>query len=182
MFTIRDVAQALGISIASARVLCSRYSKSGQIIRIRNNFYILTERWNYLTQWEQFLIANRIQVPSYISLATAINYYELSEQIYRGNIESIAQKRSIEYPVRGLRFIYRLIKAEYYRGFILREGVFIAEPEKALADVIYYASIGRYAFDFSALNWRRLDRSHLLEWLSVYPPKTLSWWKNHGYF
>lgn len=182
IFTVVDVASKLGISNASARVLCSRSSKSGQIIRIRNNLYILAERWLHLTQSERLQIANRVQVPSYISLTTAISYYGLSEQLYRGNIESVAQKRSIEYQVRDLRFIYRLIRPECYRGYTHRDGVFVAEPEKALADIIYYSSIGRYAFDFSALDWRRLDAAKLSQWLMLYPMHTGKWWRRSGYF
>ncbi|MFH1213408.1 MAG: hypothetical protein V1681_04925 [Candidatus Neomarinimicrobiota bacterium] len=180
MFSVRDVARVQGIGLESARVLCSRSTKSGQFIRIRNNLYILTERWSYLTLVEKLRLANRIQVPSYISLSTAVFYHEISDQLYRGAIESVAQKRSIAYPVRDQQFTYRLIKPDYYKGFSLRDGVFMAEPEKALADVIYFSSIGRYAFDFRALDWRHIDRSRLMAWLAALPEKTKTWWKDNG--
>lgn len=182
LFTVNDVARTLHISTASARVLCSRYSKSNKIIRIRNNLYILAERWNYLTLNEKLRIANRIQVPSYISFSTAINYYELTDQMYRGWIESVARQRSINYSVKELTYVFRLMKADYYQGYTLRDGIFIAIPEKALADIVYYTSIGRYAFDFSAVSWDRVDSDRLLKWLSLYPPKTLKWIQRRGYF
>jgi predicted transcriptional regulator of viral defense system len=181
LFTVNDVARVLKISPASARVLCSRYAQLGQIIRLRNDLYILAERFSYITQLEYYRIANRIQIPSYISLSTALNYYELSEQIYRKRIESIARKRSIEYSVRDWQFKYCCIKPEYYQGFTLENGVFIAEAAKALADIIYFCSMGRYAFDFHALEWERLDRDKIERWLKLFPLQTQRWWEKHGF-
>jgi len=181
-FSVSDVARVLSISSASARVLCSRYSHNGRLIRLRNDLYVLAERWPYLAQSDQCRIANRIQVPSYISLATAVSYYELSEQIYQNRIESIAQKRSIGYTVRDWQYNYHRIRPALYRGFIFESGVFIAEAAKALADIIYFCSIGRYAFDFTALEWGRLNRVKLARWLALFPPQTQRWWEEHGSF
>ncbi|MFZ8803211.1 MAG: type IV toxin-antitoxin system AbiEi family antitoxin domain-containing protein [Candidatus Calescibacterium sp.] len=44
-FTYEDVADVLGIGSNSAKVLCTRYSKIGLIIRLKKNLYTLKERW-----------------------------------------------------------------------------------------------------------------------------------------
>lgn len=116
----------------SARVLCIRYSHNGQRLRLRENLYVLAERWLYLSLPERYRIANRIQVPSYVSLATALSYCELTEQLLRERVDSIARKRSIQYSVNRWQFNYHQIKAAAYNGFIQTHGFFIAEPEKPL--------------------------------------------------
>ncbi|MGC9364442.1 MAG: type IV toxin-antitoxin system AbiEi family antitoxin domain-containing protein [Fidelibacterota bacterium] len=181
VFTVDELARKLGINQSSARVLCSRYYKSGKILRIRNNLYIIKERWQYLGMEDRLRIANRIQVPSYISLSSAVDYYELSTQMYRSRIESIAQKRSIEYMLGSSVFSFHLIKSDYYKGFTLKNGLFIAEPEKAMADIIYLVSLNRYSFDFSAVEWKRMDRKKLGTWLDLFPQKTKQWWRRYEY-
>lgn len=180
MFSISDVARTLDITPASARVLCSRYSQNGQLLRLRKNLYVLAERWPYLSLSERCRIANRIQVPSYVSLATALSYYELTEQLLRERVDSIARKRSIQYTVNSWQFNYHQIRVSAYNGFVLTRGFFIAEAEKALADTIYFCSFGRYAFDFQALEWGRIDHQKLRWWLAQLPLHSRHWWEKNG--
>jgi predicted transcriptional regulator of viral defense system len=72
-FTYEDVADVLGIGSNSAKVLCTRYSKIGLIIRLKKNLYTLKERWEKNSQEDFFKISNILQVPSYISLMTALS-------------------------------------------------------------------------------------------------------------
>ena len=72
-FGYEDIAAALGVAIGSARVSASRYVTQGFLIRIKRNIYILKERWDALTTEEIFSLSNLIQVPSYISLMTALS-------------------------------------------------------------------------------------------------------------
>ncbi|MBT8368536.1 MAG: type IV toxin-antitoxin system AbiEi family antitoxin domain-containing protein, partial [Deltaproteobacteria bacterium] len=45
-FGIADIAKAIGISPASAKVSASRYVKLGALVRIKKNIYVLRETWN----------------------------------------------------------------------------------------------------------------------------------------
>jgi len=179
-FTSDDAASAKGISKASARVWCSRKTKARQILRLRNNLYIHSLKWQYLTMRDRLLISNRIQVPSYISLSTALSYYELTDQIYRFTVENIALKRSILYRVNQWEFRYMTINPDCYRGFSRHGGLFIALPEKALADIVYLSSLGKYAFDFSALDWDRINQETFQDHLRIFPEKTRKWWGKNG--
>ena len=44
---------------------------------------------------QKFIIANIYQVPSYISLMTALDYYEITTQMQRDFIESVILKRTV---------------------------------------------------------------------------------------
>ena len=105
-FGTADIAKALGISLASAKVSASRYVKLGELVRIKKNIYVLREAWHYAGREEKFVLANLGQTPSYISLMTALDYYEITTQIQRDFFESIAVKRTKEIKVDNSLFRY----------------------------------------------------------------------------
>ena len=71
-FSHQDLSDLFGISSESAMVTCSRYVRSGDLVRIKRNYYMLSERWERRAVEETFRLANILQVPSYISLTTAL--------------------------------------------------------------------------------------------------------------
>lgn len=179
-FSVEDMAKLRRINPASARVLCSRYAQKEYILRLKNNLYITGADWENLSWEERLQLANRIQVPSYISLLTALAYYELTTQVPVSRIESIARTKSYFKEIKDVEFSYTKIAGNLYSGFTRRNGLFIATPEKALADCIYFSSLGKYALDLNALDWGSLDQSAFRKELKHFPEKTLNWWQNYG--
>lgn len=180
IYSLDDIKQSREISPASARVYCARKVKDGTFIRLKNNLYIRSERWLQLNWQERLLIANRIQTPSYISLLTALAYYEISTQIPIDRIESIAKTRTYLKPVATMEYSYIKIDSRFYFGFTRTEGLFIAEPEKALADCIYLCSFGKYVFDYYALDRDKVDLKKLNQFLKKFPVQTQKWWQKNG--
>jgi len=170
-FTQHDVAHALGTKPASAAVLCSRYVKRGLLMRLKRGLYARTETLGHLDQIDLFRIANVLQVPSYISLMTALSYYGITTQPQRGFFESISVKRTKTFEVGEISFHYSKIKPDLYRDFVKRDGVFIALPEKAVLDSFYLASMGRYNLDGSSLDLTKVDKEILADFSAMYPPK-----------
>ena len=171
-----DISRILEISIESARVTASRYVRKGLIVRLKRDMYISTEKFRILELRDQFRIANLLQTPSYISLTTALSYWEISTQQQQSFIESIALKRTKTVAVEMLTFSYILIKDACYNGFVQKGGFFIAAPEKALADAVYLASLGRYNLDASALNFNRIDVKKTEEFIKKTNRVTKSYW------
>jgi len=171
-FSYEELAGILGISEASARVSANRYAKQGLLIRIRRNLYILPERWHNLTTAERFSLVNLALSPSYISLLTALAYYEITTQVQPYVVESLALKRSKEISVDGFLFTFRQIRTAFFNGFDRTQGVFIASPEKALLDTLYFVSLGRYSLDRTALDTGKLDLRKLRKLAQSYPTKT----------
>lgn len=180
-FSYEELAGALNISPASARVAASRYVRQGLLIRVKRNLYILRETWEKAGREETFLIANMGQVPSYISLLTALDYYELTTQVQRNFFESIAVTRTKEIRIDQTIFTYTRINEELYFGFGRENGFFIASPEKALLDAFYLMSYGRYFLDLSAVNADRLDFDQIAAMSTQFPSKTRRLLKKHGY-
>ena len=180
-FGAEEIARTLGINPASAKVTASRYVKQGFLLRIKKNFYIFREVWNAAGREEKFLIANMGQVPSYISLMTALDYYEITSQMQRSYFESVAVKRTKEIHLEGHILKYSKINSALYFSFKKEKGFFIATPEKALLDAFYLQSYGRYAFDTSAIDKSKLDRDAIERLSREFPRKTQNMLNRHGY-
>jgi hypothetical protein len=170
-FTQYDVAYQFGIKLASAAVLCSRYVKKGLLTRLKRGLYARTETLSHLSEIDLFRIANMLQVPSYISLVTALSYYGITNQPHRGFCESISIKRTKTFNTGGLSFRFSKIRPDLYREFVRRDGIFIALPEKAVLDSFYLASMGRYNLDGSSLDLTKVDEEILADLSVLYPPK-----------
>lgn len=171
-FTTQKVAEVLGISEASARVLCSRYTRKGIFLRLKKNYYIFSFEQNLLSKEELFYISNLIQTPSYISLTTALSYHGMTTQITRDVIEAINPIRSEEFETGQFLFTYRKIKPELYFGFERRGKFFIATKEKALLDALYLTSLGRYDMDRSSIDLRCVSWPILKGLSKKFPKRT----------
>lgn len=180
-FGYEDIARALKIRPASARVSASRYVRLGLLIRLKRNIYVLRERWQTASREDRFALANLGQSPSYISLMTALDYHEITTQVQRGIIESVAVKRTKEISLNGSMFRYTKLSRALYFGFIRQQEFFIATPEKALLDAAYLMSFGRYALDLAAIDDEKLNRKEIRRMSRNYPPKTRSMLEKYGY-
>ena len=180
-FGYEEIAKAFGIGKASAKVTASRYVKQGLLVRIKKNIYVRRESWNAAGREEKFSLANLGQVPSYISLMTALDFYEITSQVQRDVFESVAIKRTKEIRVDGSVFRYIKVTGTLYSGFKKEKGFFIATPEKALLDAFYLMSYGRYALDISALDATKLDRSEIKRLSKEFPSRTQNMLKKYGY-
>ncbi len=181
-FGYEDIARALSITPQSARVTANRYVKKGFLIRAKRNIYLLKDRWLDLTREQKFILANIIQTPSYISLMSALEYYEITTQIQQDFIESIAHKRTKEVELDHTFFNYIKINPVLYSGFFRLRGFFIAPPEKAFLDAIYLKSFGRYQLDISSIDFSKLKRKKVEEMVAMYPEKTKSYLRKNEYF
>ena len=181
-FGYEEIARVLGISLASARVSASRYVRQGLLVRVKRNIYMLREVWNAAGRDEKFLLVNMGQTPSYISLVTALEYYEITTQLQRDYFESIAVKRTKEIHIDGSVFRYSKIAGNLYFGFKKENEFFIATPEKALMDAFYLMSYGRYSLDISALDSNKFDRNEMIRLSMEFPLKTKTMLEKYGYF
>ncbi|MFA6142875.1 MAG: hypothetical protein WC738_06260 [Candidatus Omnitrophota bacterium] len=180
-FGYEDIARALGVTPDSAMVSASRYVAGGFLVRIKRNLYLLKERWETLSEEETFSLANLIQVPSYISLMTALSYYEITTQIQRDFIESLAIKRTKKIEISGKAFSFTRMDRALYFGFLRDNGFFIATPEKAFLDALYLMSLKKYKFDMTSIDFSKLDMSKIRIMIKLFPKKTQEAMKKYGH-
>lgn len=171
-----DIANLLSIGKESAKVTATRYARKGLLIRLKRDFYIPVNIFEKFNEKDFFKAANIIQAPSYISLTSALSYYNISTQQLQNVYESIAVKRTKHVKVRNIEFIFNLVKKKFYTGFTLEDNFFIAEPEKALADIVYLTSLAKYSCDFTAINFKRLNKKKIDDYIQLTNKRTKLFW------
>ncbi|MCX5712190.1 MAG: hypothetical protein NTY47_03830 [Candidatus Omnitrophica bacterium] len=86
-------------------------------------------------------IANKLYAPSYVSLETALSYYSIIPEVSMA-VTSITTKSTRKFSNKHGLFIYRAIKPKVFNGYYVEKqgnfDILIAEPEKALADYLYF--------------------------------------------
>ena len=123
----------------------SRMVKAGELIRLKNGFYLITDKIQHGTStvipYEQ--IANMLYGPSYVSLEWALSFYGIiPERVYA--VTNMTLGRTKEYRTPIGTFTYNALSAEKYAIGITQKssgdfigGFLIATPEKALADLVF---------------------------------------------
>lgn len=171
-FTPKKIAEVLDINYKSAIVSCHRYEKQKLLIRIKRGIYTLSTKWGSLGSEELFRVANILEVPSYVSLQSALSYYGLSTQVQRDFVESISVKRTKNIQICHREFVFSRITKRLYSGFYKHNNFFIAEPEKAIIDALYLSSLNRYTLDLTAIDWDKISKKKVKSYLKSFPKYT----------
>lgn len=137
-----------------------RMVKRGDLARIRNGLYMIPG-----THVDEYVVANLLYQPSYVSLETVLNNKGLIPDITM-NVTSITTTTSKKISTTIGTFLYSKISRDLYYGFDrvkdIRSDYYydIACKEKALLDLVYIRrikSLEEYRFDFSTIDQNRLQ-------------------------
>lgn len=135
--------------------------REGLFWRLKKGFYALKTD---LPPEEK--IANKIYQPSYISFEYAlVKYNIMPEMVYQITSATTKPTRLIE--IEGKIFSYFTIKKTAYTGYSLQNGVLIAEPEKALADYLYFVSLGKKPTN-DRLDISKLDKEKIRNYAKLF--------------
>jgi hypothetical protein len=78
--------------------------------------------------------------------------------------------------VKETNYRFILVKKNFYTGFTLENDIFIALPEKALADAVYLSSLNKYNCDFNALDFSKINKSEITKYIKKTNKKTINFW------
>ncbi len=166
VFTPREFRDIFHIPQAIGSVFISRnLGKGGIFLKLRNGLYMIKD-----ARPSQFFIANKLYEPSYVSLSSALSYYGIiPETVYA--CTSITAKIPREFTTPKGDFIYRRIKKIAFTGYGLRfidgENVLIAEPEKALADYLYFVDLKRVSLN-DRLDLKKIKKAELISYVKLF--------------
>lgn len=170
LFTPREFAGVFNVALNTASAYIKRNVKSGLFIKLRNTFYSLKDATP-----PHFFVANKLYQPSYISLETALSHYGvIPERVY--TITSVTTKPTREYSTPLGAFSYQRIKREAYRGYravpIDGATILFADPEKALADYLYFVDIKRALLN-DRLSLKKINRRTLINYARLFERPSL---------
>lgn len=142
--------------------------KKGSIARLKAGIFTLAN-----IPLSDFTIANRLYFPSYISLDTALSYYNIiPETVY--SITSVTSKTTKEFEAASKSFSYYKIKKETFVGYeavkLDNNIVYLALPEKALADMLYFNYLGKREYN-DRLDWSKVDIKKLMVFIKIFSKK-----------
>ena len=142
-------------------------AKAGWLKRIKRGLYLVIDSLTSRAQTDisMLSIANALVEDSYVSLAHALNHYQMFDQ-YSTTIVSMSKKESKRYLFDNHTFKYVKVKSDLYFGFteigIDGQKVRVAEAEKALLDYLYVDN----SFSTASLVFEKLRDHH--RYLDIY--------------
>lgn len=162
--TIRDIS---GIrKEASFFAVLNKLVKSEILEKIERKKYILKN-----SSINDFLLANFIYAPSYVSLESALNFHGILPQ-FPYEISSITLKKPLDKNIKGKSFSYVHIKRGLFWGYEKKENYLIAMPEKALLDYLYLWSKGLKTLNVDELDCSGLKKRTLKSFFEKYSQQT----------
>ena len=194
-FTPYDFERIFQVSSTKTKYFIETQTSEGLFSRLKQGLYAL--KTDMPSEEE---IANRLYRPSYISFDYALAYYGMIPEMPY-TVTSATTKPTRQFNVDHLTFAYFTIKEEAYTGYSLirtnspiseksnntyntelsdRIGnFFIADPEKALADYLYFVSIGKREYNDRISKEKvgselSLDKKKLQAYAKLYDRKRLT--------
>jgi len=115
------------------------WQDKGYLLKLRNTWYAFPDTLK--SEADLFLLANRLHKPSYISLETALRYYNfIPESVF--SIISITTGKPAEWQTPVGHFVYRSVQPRLFFGYQPVEKQHLtfnmADPEKTLLDLLYF--------------------------------------------
>lgn len=164
LFSQDEFRRLFGVTEYAAQNFIKNHTKD-LLIKLRNGLY--ASRLNPPSEME---IANRLLAPSYISFEYALSRYGIiPESAY--SITSATTKITREFTAQGKVYEYNKIKPIAYRGYRTeKQGsatVLIAEPEKALADYLYFVDLKLKKLN-DRLRTRHLKKTEVMRYASLF--------------
>lgn len=180
-FTIFSLNEIRNIEPDFYRPRLNEWQDKGYIKKVIRGYYIFSDL--KLSEEVLFKIANRIYLPSYISLESALSYYHLiPESVY--GITSISTRKTYHFRTSIGEFSYRTLKPPLFFGYDLikfqEKYLKMARIEKALLDYFYLHSDIETEQDFDSLRinkemfFEQMDEKKLMNFLEKFNQKKLT--------
>lgn len=167
VFSVRDVEKQFP-SMNPMNLV--RWQKKGYILRLRNKWYAFNDAES--SENIEWLAANLIYAPSYISLHTALSWYNLIPEMI-ALTTSVTTRKTNKFSTPLGDFDYQRIKPELFGfGYVLENmnayrgvsgisrKIMVATPQKAILDFFYLNSFYNTKKDMEDL---RLNETELLK-------------------
>ena len=166
MFSPLEFRRIFNVTKSAANFFINYHLKKGFFIKIRNGLYMLADY-----PANHYLIANRLYEPSYISFDAALSFYGIiPETIYA--VTSATTKATREFEADNIRFVYHKLKKEAYAGYKaikhLDNTILMAEPEKALADYLYFVALKKRGLHYERLDLKKIKKTNLLSYIKLF--------------
>jgi predicted transcriptional regulator of viral defense system len=166
-YTTADLEKILDLKKEVLYVTLNRMVKKGLLTRLRREVYTVS----LFREGNKDKIASQLYWPNYLSFESALSKYGILYQIPYV-LTFATSKRTKKMKLGKIRVEFRQIKKGLFFGYTRKEGINIAEPEKALLDQLYLVSLGKSTLDQKELDLKDLKRTKFIKYSKSFPQKT----------
>ncbi len=158
------------------------WQKAGYIKSLPGSYYILAER--QVKEDFLYMFANRLYEPSYISLESALAYYQIIPETVFG-VTSVSSRKTARFQSDYGILSYKSIQPAYFFGYQINEPMKslkykIANIEKAVLDFLYFHPEIKLIEDLQALRWNsdllriEVNKLRFSQYLQIFNKKSLN--------
>lgn len=158
------------------------WQDKGFIRSLAGGYYILASQ--SVNEPFLFMMANKLYAPSYVSLESALAYYQVIPESVLG-VNSVSSRKTQQFESDWGNFSYRSVKSTYMFGYQVVEvspkrKFAIARLEKAVLDTLYLHPEIQAPADFEGLRWSKAELKGLKEssllrtYLEIFDKKALA--------
>jgi predicted transcriptional regulator of viral defense system len=142
------------------RLQLSRWVKSRKVYQLRRGLYALAPPYQK-TKLHPFQVANRLKKASYVSLQSALSFYGLIPEVVNSTTSVCTGRPNRWVNPLGV-YEFRHLKTELFFGYrpedLSGQSAFMATPEKALLDLIYFHPQGELVTFIEELRLQNLEQ------------------------
>jgi predicted transcriptional regulator of viral defense system len=162
-YTIADLEKITGLSRNSLYVALKRWETGEIIERISQGIYIPMGGNVSLEN-----LAAQLYIPNYLSFESALTKYGILNLIPY-TLTFATTRKTKKYTLQKQKIEFRQISPELFFGFEMKNGMYIASPEKAFLDQVYFAARGKATLDFDEVDIKKLSIKSLKELSRKFP-------------
>ncbi|MBM3282836.1 hypothetical protein FJY90_01155 [Candidatus Gottesmanbacteria bacterium] len=160
LFTLADFARLFGLNNqTTVYKKAQRLEKAGIVKRLTKGKYIFLFK-----KPNEYLTANFLYRPSYISLESALSFYGITTG-FPYKIFSMTTKKPRTIIIEEQEYQYSQISRNLFWGFEKKEEFLIADKEKALIDFLYLSFKGLRHPNLDEVDLSIIDKKRLREYL-----------------
>ena len=171
-YSIADLEKITGLSRKSLYVKLRRLVNSGILERIVPGVYRL-----FTSRASAEKIAAALYMPNYLSFESSLSRYGVLNLVPY-TITFATTRKTKRITLLGRDIEYRQIKKEFFWGYEMKGGIYVAKPEKAFLDLVYLASKGIASLDLDELDTKKLSSKKVKEFSKKFPKYTREYLKN----
>ncbi len=162
-FSLTNLRVFFGKKKSALKPLVSRLVKSGILVRVTSSYYrLFSKPWNIEN------LATNLYYPCYLSLEKVVGDTGiLNQKAYTYTF--VTTRKTKKMTIEGQAVEFRQIIPDLFFGYFDAKGYYLAYPEKAFLDCLYFMSLGKGYLDFEELNLKLLQKKRLFSFLKKYP-------------
>ena len=171
-YTITDLEKITSLPRISLYVALKRWVSGGVIERVAQGIYL---PMGSVISMEN--VAVQLYIPNYLSFESALAKYGILNLIPY-TLTFATTRKTRRYILQKQEVEFRQIAPELFFGFEIRNGIYIATPEKAFLDQVYFVARGKATLDLDELDIKKLSTKTLKDYSKQFPAYVRTYMEN----